>query len=1291
MPREQFKPPKLVGEFRIERLLGEGGMGQVWLAWDTLLDRPVALKFAYKAATSERARLRFKVEARAVARLRHPNVLTVHQAGEIDGYPYLVTELLSGRSLAEVARPVAPDRVRTIGIELARGLAAAHSVGILHRDIKPGNVFVIDDGTVKILDFGLAKLQDELEWSAPPLAGSGLWFGEAAQSTAGASAEATSGSWGERELWSTPAKVLVGTPLYLAPEVWQGDPAGEASDVYSLGVLLYELLVGRLPYTAANLEELRGKVLSQAIRPVFLLVPAAPIHLADAVDRCLGILPERRPSAAELRDIFERLAEQETARQFLRAVRPGNGTGNRTGDGTGDGTGGNGDQDANPYRGLLPFGPEESPFFFGREAETRAVLAELQAAPLVLIAGASGAGKSSLARAGIVPRVAAGALGAGSWRVAILVPGQWPLENAAQALGPALGIAESELFDSIATRPERLGQTLQARQQDDRRLLVIVDQLEELWTLADEVQRERFLRVLAELASAMPMVRVLATLRSDYLWRLEELGEGLRFQTLRATYVLGPLTSDGLREAVVKPAELRGFEVRGDDLADWLAAGTGPGALPLLQFALSALWEVRDRDSRTLQIQALDSMGGIKGALAAHADTVLAELPVEQRLDARRMLLELVTVEGTRGRREEGDLFHVAQNHATARQALDSLVEGRLVVASEGERGPAYEIAHEALITGWPALRQWLEEEEAVRVVGQRLRRAAAEWVRLGRATEALMTGRRLAEARQLAASQLGEVEHELVAASEAAARRATVRRWLLQAGAPALVLAAFFASLAFARSREEAVDARFVTTRVSQTRALLAQAESLVGQARASRRDAFERFDVGDRTAGNERFDESLELGAAALRCYGEASEALDSALGREPKSGAVRTLAADLAYHWLLAAEERGNVRLAKELSSRLEAFDDDRRCRSALEAPAQLEVSVEPTLAQLAIHRVTGDEMGRFRRDAGRALAVDSNGTARLELQPGSYVLVSRAAQFAESFHPVLLARGQHLGLKVTMLDAAALPPGFVFVPEGWSLVGTREDEELRQSLGMEPEHLVWVDGFIIGKHEVTIAEYLEYLAALPAAERQRRLSRDPDGRQALESAELASRQKQPLANESARSCRKARRTNQCQSWLRMPVTGVSWEDAAAYVKWLSATGRVLGARLCTEREWERAARGADGRRYVHGDRLLPRDANIGETYGFDSRQQGPDSVGSYPADESIFGVLDLTGNAAEYVEPLAVDRSADEGTGVLRGGMFSSTAVDSVIAFRRRWPASHGNPAGGIRVCAKVAAR
>src|SRR5262245_46877084 len=201
-----WAPPAVFGEFRLDRMLGRGAMGVVYLAHDTSLDRRVAVKFIASRQPQPWVRAYFEIEARAIARLQHPNVVTVYRVGEVGGRPFIVSEYDDGASLADQPLPLPWRRALAYGAGLARGLAAPHRQGTLHRDIKPSNVLVAPDGEVKLLDFGLAERIDLPARAAP-----------------------------------------AGTPRYMAPELFGGAPATPQSDLYALGLVLHELCTGRVP------------------------------------------------------------------------------------------------------------------------------------------------------------------------------------------------------------------------------------------------------------------------------------------------------------------------------------------------------------------------------------------------------------------------------------------------------------------------------------------------------------------------------------------------------------------------------------------------------------------------------------------------------------------------------------------------------------------------------------------------------------------------------------------------------------------------------------------------------------------------------------------------------------------------------------------------------------------------------------------------------------------------------------------------------------------------------------
>ncbi|MGZ3459666.1 MAG: serine/threonine-protein kinase, partial [Archangium sp.] len=446
-----WTPPTEFDEFQLVRELGHGAMGIVYLAHDRSLDRQVAVKFIATPKPNAQARAHFQLEARAIARLQHPNVVTLFRVGEVEGHPYLVSEHLVGQNLARLALPLPWRRTLGLGIGLARGLAAAHRQGVLHRDLKPSNVLLTTEGEVKLLDFGLAELVD----AGVPKGTSGV-------------------------------RTLAGTPRYMAPELFRGAPATPRSDLYALGLVLHELCTGKLPPHRRDQSPEHGSP------PLTALVPGIDIDFASLIERCLRVEPEERFASAEaLCAALERL-EPPHEPDVLSA--------------------------GNPYRGLAPFEAEHRSLFFGRDADIRAVLERLRRQPLVLVAGDSGVGKSSLCRAGILPRVAQGALDEyRGFSILTLEPGRRPLAALAAALAPVLGQTEAELGARLAEAPEELGPALRAAHQEGRGLLLFVDQLEELVTLAEPGDAAKFALAVASLAGGAPGLKLLATSRSDFL------------------------------------------------------------------------------------------------------------------------------------------------------------------------------------------------------------------------------------------------------------------------------------------------------------------------------------------------------------------------------------------------------------------------------------------------------------------------------------------------------------------------------------------------------------------------------------------------------------------------------------------------------------------------------------------------------------------------------------------------------------------------------------------------------
>ncbi|MBZ8141127.1 hypothetical protein CLD22_14590 [Rubrivivax gelatinosus] len=279
-----------VGRYRIQSRLGRGGMATVYQALDPEIGREVAIKFLHASlAEDEECRVRFLREARAAGGLSHPNIVVVHDVGEIEGRPYMAMELLEGCSLADLLDKTRQLPIRdavVIALQLARALDYAHARGIVHRDIKPGNIMVRPDGvTVKVTDFGIAHMDDG----------------------------------GQQR---TQVGAVLGTPQYMSPEQARGEKLDGRSDLFSAGIVLYQMIAGERPFRGDSLVAVATRIANEPHPPLAAARPEVPASLRRVVDRCLAKQPAQRyPSGKELADALVKvLAEiDEAAREQARA------------------------------------------------------------------------------------------------------------------------------------------------------------------------------------------------------------------------------------------------------------------------------------------------------------------------------------------------------------------------------------------------------------------------------------------------------------------------------------------------------------------------------------------------------------------------------------------------------------------------------------------------------------------------------------------------------------------------------------------------------------------------------------------------------------------------------------------------------------------------------------------------------------------------------------------------------------------------------------------------------------
>lgn len=1251
-------------------------MGAVYLAHDSQLERPVAVKFIL-TEDDPSAKQRLMVEARAAARLQHPNVVTIYSVGEVDDMPYIVSEFIRGTPLDKAELPVSYAHALKLGIGIARGLAAAHRRGVIHRDIKPANVILSDDGEVKILDFGIAKLMkgDAARAASRPPADfavldtalpsdvliSMLPSGPTLKVNMEWADGAPRGD-GEEGAQLTSDNVLMGTPQFMAPEVWFGEPSSFQSDIYSFGMLLFTLCAGRPAHAADNLLALRNKIISCDTPSLLEAAPHVDPRFAKIVNQCLSRDRNRRfQSVGAVRSALERLQYVGHTPEIF---------------------------EGNPYRGLLAFEAEHKDFFFGRETEIRAVMERLETGAFVLATGDSGVGKSSLCRAGVLPRLKRQRGGDGHWRTVCMVPGKHPLLTLIATLVPFFPMPESEVEKAVVQDPGRAARLLRAEvQKADRGLALLIDQLEELTTISDRAETEAVCRFLEHLCMPSADIRVLATARSDYLGRLAALPH-LGEEIPAALVFINPLSGESMREAVTGPAEMAGITFESQTLVDELTAaaeGEG-GALPLLQFTLAELWRCRDQDKRTISKAALDRLGGVSGALTGHADQVLYEMLPKVRAQAKAVLLRLVTAEGTRARKGEAEL---CMDVPEAKAALEALTKGRLLTASFAFDEPTYEIAHEVLIHGWRTLAGWLSSDADRRQTLSRLHAAAGEWERLGKSRQALWHDKQLTETLELSLTALPSLEQSFLIKSK---RGALLRKIRFSLAVLAVPLAALMIwgglRLHAERNLRRRVDLH------------LEHAEEIRGKAKT-----LQEVMEDARSLAMGEFDAMHpEKGEAALQVYNrrrrelstlhqKAAEYLESALLLSPSREDVRTEFASLLYERAEAAENADAEREREELLLRLSLYDPNGFWKKKWTAPGRVVFELDPRDAGIAVFRYQPTATGRMELVP---ISDNSGPQPAVEFPQGSYRATLAAPGHQTVAYPFTVGRGESVRVRVALPEVGAVPPGYVYVPPGKFYFGSAAEDNLRRDFfHAAPLHPLTTGGYLISAKETTFADWFVYLSALPEDLRSRRLPRVDKGgfqgaltvRYDADGAHVVSFQPTTVTytavvGEKIRY--KDRTQGDVHDWLRFPVFGISVEDALQYVEWLKLSGTVPGARLCTDVEWERAARGADKREYPHGDRLLPTDANFDVTYGRKAEAMGPDEVGSHTVSDSPFGLSDMAGNVWEWTVS-----SLRSGEYAARGGSYLFGANTARVAEREITEPAFRDVSVGMRVCADPA--
>ncbi|MDC0713223.1 protein kinase [Stigmatella sp. ncwal1] len=799
-------PGTRIHQYELIRQLGSGGMGTVFLARDTRLGRRVAIKFLH--STNPEITKRFILEARATARCSHENIVIIYEVGEFRGSPFMVLEFLQGQPLNKViaGQRLPPPRAVELVVPVVKALAVAHEHGIVHRDLKPDNIIVTESGSIKVLDFGIAKVLQDPEHSLEP-------EGDAAPLLAAEPPPPSSVNLDEEISDLTRRGAIMGTMPYMSPEQWRGGArVDHRTDIWATGIMLFRMLAGKHP-----LDPLRGPqlvVTADYKEPMPRLRDVAPDigpELAEVVDRCLLKNKEQRfPDAASLLRALEPFLPGRYARE-LRV-------------------------DESPYAGLSSFQEADADRFFGRSREIAALVHRIHDQPLMAVVGPSGAGKSSFVRAGLVPLLKRSGE---AWEALVIRPGRHPLAALASIVAPLVGSsttieediqAQNQLVERLYAEPGYVGSVLRSRARRERRkVLLFLDQFEELYTLVpDARERLAFTACLSGIADdATSPIRVVLSIRSDFLDRVPE-DERFMAELNQGLFFLTAPSRDGLRDALVQPAEMAGFRFETPAMVDNMLQHleSTQGALPLLQFAATKLWEERDTARRLLTEERYQAMGGIAGALASHADNVLAELPFQARALARAVLLRLVTPERTRAIVSMEELRELSKDASEIQILIDHLVQARLLVVQTGggNTGATVEIVHESLLHSWPTLRRWLDEGQEDSAFLEQLRNAARQWQAKGFDSGLLWRGEVVEEAHRFQRRYRGElpqVQQDFLKAVFSQEARATRRKRALVVGSTVflgLLVAASAVALVVIRNAQQEAERQAVAAQRAES-----------------------------------------------------------------------------------------------------------------------------------------------------------------------------------------------------------------------------------------------------------------------------------------------------------------------------------------------------------------------------------------------------------------------------------------------------------------------------------------
>ncbi|MFP4321129.1 MAG: protein kinase domain-containing protein [Anaerolineales bacterium] len=733
--------------YELREMIGQGGFGAVYRAHQAVIEREVAIKIILPKYASRPAFIRrFEAEAQVVARLEHLHIVPLYDFWRDPDGAFLVMRLFTGGTLRQAINRETWDikAVLKVARQVSAALMTAHQNNIVHRDIKPANILMDAEGNAYLSDFGIAKV---LNLSEDPE--------------------------------NTDADML--SPMYVAPEQIHDRNATPASDQYSFGILLWEMLAGSHPYAhrATAVSLLRAHLYDPLPR-LADAQPGLPPELDDVLQRACDKDPDARfADLAALEGALRRALRAETRPIHLDGIFNPMESRTETKPIFAELDGEIEPIEAllapdNPFQGLQPFTQAASRFFFGRESLITSLVDHLRTDDkrFLAVVGPSGSGKSSLVRAGLLPALREGALpGSADWYYVDMVPGYHPLEELEAAL---LSIATDPPPSLLAQLKDGTRGLIRAikrilpRDDQTTELVLVIDQFEEVFTLAaSPVEQALFMEALYQaVKDPRARLRVIITLRADFYdqpLRHPSFGQLIRDNT----QAIAPMTPEELERAIVAPLGAVGISISPALVTAIITdIQRAPSALPLLQYALTELFDARDGERITRENY--QHIGGVLGALAGRAERLYNELGEEGQALARQLFLRLVTLgsgtHDTRRRARLDELLALGENRLLVQSVIDLFGEARLLTFDHdpSTRQATVELGHEALIQNWERLRGWLDDSREDIQQQRRLAGLVAEWEAARQEPSFLLRGARLEDfARWAAATPITITEAE--------------------------------------------------------------------------------------------------------------------------------------------------------------------------------------------------------------------------------------------------------------------------------------------------------------------------------------------------------------------------------------------------------------------------------------------------------------------------------------------------------------------------------------------------